>query len=112
MIMFVDMDNLKVINDKFGHNEGDFALKSIAQALKNATDESQNQICARFGGDEFIVFAADSDKSAAEGIVKRVDEYLENVNGTADKPYEVHALSLIHIFIFKRSQNIGIRQII
>ena len=97
MIMFVDMDNLKVINDKFGHNEGDFALKSIAQALKNATDESQNQICARFGGDEFIVFAADSDKSAAEGIVKRVDEYLENVNGTADKPYEVHASIGYHI---------------
>ncbi|MGN1481841.1 substrate-binding and GGDEF domain-containing protein [Porcipelethomonas sp.] len=91
MIMFIDMDNLKYINDKFGHNEGDFALKSIAEALKNASDDSGRQVCARFGGDEFIIFAADADENTAIKINRKIEDYLDNVNRISEKPYEVHA---------------------
>ena len=61
MIMFIDMDNLKKINDKHGHEEGDEALKAIAKAMKSVCDLGKNQIPARFGGDEFIFFLPDTD---------------------------------------------------
>lgn len=91
IIMFIDMDDLKYINDKFGHYEGDFALQSIAKAMKDSTDESQKQIAARFGGDEFILFAAEADEKTAEMLSGRINNYLDNINRTAGKPYEIHA---------------------
>ena len=50
-IASIDMDNLKVVNDNFGHSSGDTALKLIAMAIENALDEGE--FCARVGGDEF-----------------------------------------------------------
>lgn len=50
-IASIDMDNLKYINDTFGHAAGDNALMNIASALESVMDE--NEICARIGGDEF-----------------------------------------------------------
>lgn len=48
----IDMDGLKIINDTYGHNEGDFALKTLASAIKHFA--MRNGICARYGGDEFV----------------------------------------------------------
>ena len=45
----MDMDRLKAINDAYGHQEGDFAIQCLAQAIQTATEG----LCARFGGDEF-----------------------------------------------------------
>lgn len=55
MVLYADMDNLKIINDKFGHDEGDFSIKEIASILKDAFRSTN--IVARFGGDEFVAFA-------------------------------------------------------
>lgn len=55
MVLYADMDDLKIINDKFGHDEGDFAIKEIASILKGAFRSTD--IVARFGGDEFVAFA-------------------------------------------------------
>lgn len=54
-IIFADLDDLKKINDSFGHNEGDLAIKAAADILRNSF-RSQD-IIARFGGDEFVVLA-------------------------------------------------------
>lgn len=51
-IVYVDLDGLKKINDTYGHNEGDFAITTVAQALQKLS--VVNPLCARFGGDEFI----------------------------------------------------------
>lgn len=91
MVMFIDMDELKYINDKFGHKEGDFALYSIASALRNSTDESKGQITARFGGDEFIIFASNFDEKGAEKMAENINAYLDKVNETSGKPYNIHA---------------------
>lgn len=50
-IASIDMDNLKTINDSFGHAAGDEALKAIADALESVMKE--REFCARVGGDEF-----------------------------------------------------------
>lgn len=56
IIMFLDIDNFKVINDNLGHNAGDMLLQEIAQRLLLCTRESDT--VARFGGDEFVILLA------------------------------------------------------
>lgn len=90
MIMFIDMDNLKLINDIYGHSEGDFALHSIAKAMKYASDEKKEQIPARYGGDEFVIFATNLTNEQADEISLKINEHLNLINATSGKPYEVH----------------------
>ncbi len=87
IIVYADMDNLKLVNDKFGHKDGDFALKSIANTLKASFRE--HDIIGRIGGDEFIAFAfLDSDGFIGE-LRKNLDEHSRNVNDTSGKPYYI-----------------------
>ena len=85
--MLFDLDELKTINDHFGHKEGDFALKGIGQALKAAAKEGD--ICARFSGDEFYCLIQGDDETSAKEFVARVDQYLENYNKLSNKPYNI-----------------------
>lgn len=52
MLLFTDIDNMKLINDRYGHLHGDLAIKSTAQAIKATLSDEWN--VGRFGGDEFI----------------------------------------------------------
>ena len=54
LLLFADVDNMKLINDNFGHQEGDKALIDTANILKKSTRKSD--IIARIGGDEFVAF--------------------------------------------------------
>lgn len=58
-LLVIDVDRFKSINDRFGHDVGDDALKAIAQAIKGAV--RSYDFCARNGGDEFVVLLADCD---------------------------------------------------
>ena len=53
---FVDIDNLKYVNDKFGHGDGDSYIMSVADTLKLFDDDA---VVCRLGGDEFMLLAAD-----------------------------------------------------
>jgi diguanylate cyclase (GGDEF)-like protein len=55
LLLMFDLDGLKQINDTYGHSEGDTALKSFADILKQTL--RQDDIIGRIGGDEFIVFS-------------------------------------------------------
>lgn len=84
-VFSIDMDYLKYINDNFGHNEGDEAIKAVASALHaNGMDE----ICSRFGGDEFTVIGFGDDKYPEE-YVKKVRDRLNEFNAASGKPYKV-----------------------
>ncbi|OGV26003.1 MAG: hypothetical protein A3F18_02080 [Legionellales bacterium RIFCSPHIGHO2_12_FULL_37_14] len=56
-VVFIDLDNFKDINDKYGHKEGDIVLKEIAQQLKKCMRRSD--LIARIGGDEFVMALED-----------------------------------------------------
>ncbi len=80
-----DMNNLKYVNDSFGHIEGDFAIKSVADAFRNA---SSPDCCFRIGGDEFVLISGDiSSADEIDQICADIQEYLKVINDTADKPY-------------------------
>lgn len=87
--MLFDLDCLKVINDNFGHKEGDFALRGISQALRQAS--SEGDIFARFSGDEFFGLLKGSDEQIAKDFMLRVDSYLESYNRLSSKPYIISA---------------------
>ena len=88
-IIGIDMDGLKVINDTFGHGEGDYALCVIADAIREAsfTDE----IGFRVGGDEFEVLAIDYSEHSVEKFLKRFTDYLNEFNRNSPKQYNVRA---------------------
>ncbi len=91
MVVSADLDKLKVINDNFGHAEGDFAIKSIGEALKNSLPE--NGICARFGGDEFAAFVIvdENDENPEEKWKKAFNREISRINEACNKGYKISA---------------------
>ncbi len=87
ILVFADLDNLKVINDRLGHDDGDFALKSVAHILKESMRNAD--IVARIGGDEFTVLALVSNTIDGETLVDRIKEYMYRFNEDCEKPYYI-----------------------
>lgn len=108
MVMFLDMDGLKYINDKFGHSDGDFALQQISLAIKNACD--RNQIFARFGGDEFIIFADHHTDDDAKELIDKIYNQIKKFNRLSDKPYAVDAS--IGYIITKADKEMALNKVI
>ena len=72
-VMFIDLDNFKVINDSLGHQVGDELLRGMSERLRNTLRESD--LLGRFGGDEFIVALADvGGSSSAVELAERLRE--------------------------------------
>ena len=63
-IVFIDIDNMKFINDTYGHYAGDAVIKAVGESIKKAFDKKD--FCARYGGDEFVcmVYGGVRDKIA------------------------------------------------
>jgi two-component system cell cycle response regulator len=78
LLLFCDMDNLKGINDGFGHREGDLAIIRAADALEETFRDSD--ILARLGGDEFAVLASAASIPNRQTIVPRMDRSVEKAN--------------------------------
>jgi diguanylate cyclase (GGDEF)-like protein len=87
-LVFVDVDKLKEINDRFGHTEGSFALCRVAEILR-ATFR-QSDVVARIGGDEFTVFGTDTQPSRADSSIARLRSNLALYNREAKKEYELN----------------------
>ncbi len=94
-VMIFDMDDLKTVNDRFGHNEGDYGLKTIAYAMLEASDG--NEVCARSGGDEFVVLAKNYTADKADGFIKKVREVIGRKVMLDDKEYSVNVSTGYHI---------------
>ncbi len=86
-VIVFDMDDLKTINDHFGHNEGDYGLKTIAYAMLEASDG--DEVCARSGGDEFVVLAKNYTADKAKGFIMKVREVIGRKVMLDDKEYKV-----------------------
>jgi len=86
LLLFCDMDNLKWINDHYGHAEGDQALIQLAEVLKKTFRESD--IVARIGGDEFVVLLESTDEND-EMLMTRLHENIRDYNAKGSRDYEL-----------------------
>src|SRR5205814_253121 len=86
-LMMIDLDNLKEINDTYGHHVGDEAIRVLAAELQRAVRATDT--CGRLGGDEFGVAMPDADERDAREVGIRVREALEHLNRTAKLPVPV-----------------------
>jgi diguanylate cyclase (GGDEF)-like protein/PAS domain S-box-containing protein len=106
-VLYVDLDNFKLVNDSLGHEAGDELIVQLADRLKEATRETD--LVARQGGDEFLLLLADMERVSpvaegdgalivAESVANRVQQALEapfHVNGT-----ELYVTSSIGISVY------------
>ena len=84
--VLADLDDLKGLNDKFGHDEGDVAIRAVAQALMNSCPE--DSVCVRFGGDEMFAVI----KGVADDEIRvKINNWLSDFNAKSGKPYTVSA---------------------
>lgn len=96
-VIIADLDDLKPVNDKYGHKMGDQLVCKAADCLNSAANEEM--IVARIGGDEFAILIPNAD------IVK-VEEYIKNVQEKLQQNHENFPISPIQISIgYKHSQS-------
>lgn len=87
LVAYVDMNNLKIINDRYGHDEGDFSIKLISSILTEKAAE--DGVVGRLGGDEFAIVVTVSDTEQETSFVQDVYERFNSYNKTSEKPYNV-----------------------
>ena len=84
VVMYVDMDDFKQLNDHYGHAAGDRALMAVSRLLQSTVRDCD--VVARMGGDEFTILALDADVMGARAIQKRLDERLALFNASGELP--------------------------
>jgi diguanylate cyclase (GGDEF)-like protein len=89
VLVSVDIDGLKAINDTFGHGEGDRAILETAVLLRRCFRESD--VIARFGGDEFVVLASEVDVPGTESLLERLAQRIALRNQRGDLPWVLSA---------------------
>jgi len=87
VLAYFDLDSFKTINDDFGHEEGDLALKIFSQLMQRCFRESD--IVARLGGDEFVVLLTNADETFARESISRFRSELDQYNRQANKQYNL-----------------------
>lgn len=105
-IILADLDRLKYINDTFGHKEGDFAIRAVAEALEKVCPEGS--LFNRYGGDEML--AVCRGKMEPEEIRAAFTNYFNEFNRSSEKPYEVDAS--IGVYITEENEKLSFEEII
>ncbi len=77
-LLFIDVDDLKTVNDQRGHQAGDRVLRDLARLLADSCRETDT--VARYGGDEFVVLMPDTDARGARQVLAKIDQAIERRN--------------------------------
>ncbi len=87
LLLFADIDNLKEVNDAFGHREGDAVLVDTAKILQSTFRDCD--IIARIGGDEFVVLNMGSSDNTEDAMNARLQESVDTYNTNSDRNYRI-----------------------
>jgi len=85
-VLFIDLDNFKLLNDTMGHDVGDVLLRQVAQRLRQALRDSDQ--LARLGGDEFVVVLENLGASAADATA-HADQVARKILALLGQPYDL-----------------------
>jgi len=105
-VIMADLDDLKQINDRYGHKEGDFAIHATAKALE--TLSPQNALCTRFGGDEMLAVCVG--ELSAEQVKKDFGEYFRCFNEISDKEYKVEVS--VGVYVSGEDEIMGFEELV
>jgi diguanylate cyclase (GGDEF)-like protein len=86
-VVYADLDNMKPINDRFGHDAGDRALVATADVLSAVLRNSD--LIARLGGDEFCAVLAGAEAEEAALAAARIETALREHNAASEEPFEL-----------------------
>lgn len=84
-VLFLDLDGLKSINDRYGHDEGDSFIRAMGNILSNV--RGHGELLMRYGGDEFVMMAQDFTREKADAYIGRIDQGINEYNAGSGKPY-------------------------
>lgn len=87
VFILLDLDKFKVINDLYGHHEGDVALIQFAKVMRETFRESD--IIGRLGGDEFVIMLSDIAIDKVNTLLSRFDDAIADMNVRINKPYKI-----------------------
>lgn len=85
-VLCADVDNLKVVNDAYGHEGGDTVIIRAAMAISQALPEAA--VCVRTGGDEFCAIFSHDEKVSVDDMIRHIDEILKDFNENSGLPYK------------------------
>ena len=108
VLCFLDINNLKFVNDTYGHSEGDRYIQTLCSMTKNKLDEKD--IFFRVGGDEFIIVFNKKNNCQAENIWNEIKKQFDESNIQKRFPYNIMASH--GLFYFCSGMDIDLEQII
>lgn len=108
VLCFLDINNLKSVNDTYGHSEGDRYIQTICNMIKNKLDEED--IFFRIGGDEFIIVFSKKNNCQAENTWNEIKKQFEESNIREEFPYNI--MASCGLFYFCTGMDIDLDQII
>ncbi len=106
-ICFIDVNNLKIINDKLGHKYGDDLIITVSNILKQSKRDSD--LLCRLGGDEFLMILPNSNLSNCEFLWERI---LNNIDDYNKKSSKIYNISLSHGFAEYNKEEITVDEFI
>ena len=95
-LVFVDMNDMKGINDRLGHQEGDRALKDVAEVLRMTFRDAD--IVARIGGDEFCALIQVTPDFSPDVVVERIQQNLDEFQAARERPYRISLSVGAHLY--------------
>jgi diguanylate cyclase (GGDEF)-like protein len=93
-LVFIDVDDLKTVNDQSGHQAGDRVLRDLARLLADSCRETDT--VARYGGDEFVVLMPGTDARGARQVLAKIDRAIEQRNAAAPGEAPLRASMGLH----------------
>lgn len=103
-LVFVDLDNLKETNDTYGHLEGDYFIRTVAQILLGSV--RHYDIVSRYGGDEFFIFFRNCNQEDAEKRMQFICNKLQEYNNRGERPYKMEFSFGIYAFRYNQDLNV------
>lgn len=98
-LLFIDLDGLKVVNDKLGHEAGDKMICDMADILRKC--RNRDELLMRYGGDEFVVLGEGFDTAFVNHYIKNIQNAMAEINNKPDRNYTIGASIGYHLISYE-----------